>query len=225
MDHRPPPRPPPSHPPPVAVAAIAGAMAAAATAGEAAATLPAPFPTPNGGGARPLSDSGGGEEWGSASAGGAAVNAAAATMRGGPAASWTMPYRSQRAVRPPAAPGVGRRGSCTWRGGGRAAQWPRRGQSHARAGGGRGWSPLRRGGRPCACGVGRGRSRTDARAGGMSGVCGRRGGDPDGAVGLRPCTLEHCHQLRLSLSAIPFKNQVRVLRQPHVRQRLAALLS
>jgi len=54
------------------------------------------------------------------------------------------------------------------------------GDNHTRARGGEwGWSPRRRGSRPRAGCVGRGRSRTDARAGGVSGVCGLCGGDPD----------------------------------------------
>jgi len=58
------------------------------------------------------------------------------------------------------------------------------GDTHTRAwGGGWGWSPRPRGGLPRAGCVGRGRSRTYARAGGVSGVCGRRGGDPNDSGG------------------------------------------
>jgi len=135
MDHIPPPPPPPAQPPPVAVAAMAGATAAAAAARESAAALTAPFPAPNGGGARTPSDSGGGEAWGGASAGGAAVNAAAASARKRTAAPRTTPYRAWRAVRPPAGRGVGRHGPCTWLGGVRAPQWPWQVRPHARAGG------------------------------------------------------------------------------------------
>jgi len=146
MDHSPLPPPPPSQPPPVAVAAMTGAMAAAAAAGEAAVALPAPFPAPNGGRARPPSDSGGDKEWGGTAAGGAAVNAAVASARG------------RRRLGPCH---IARDGRCGRRRGGASGAAVRAGdveadgrhcghggdtRSRAREGGG-GWPPRRDGGR------------------------------------------------------------------------------
>jgi len=167
MDHSPPPPPPPppSQSPPVAVVAMPGATAASAAVGEAAVALSEPFPAPNGGGARPPSDSGGGEKSGGTAAGGAVVNAAAASAQGRRRLGPCHIARDGRCGRRRAGASGAAVRACDEEAHGRHGGHG--GDTHTRArGGGWGWWPHRRGGRPRAGCVGRGRSRTNARAGG-----------------------------------------------------------